>query len=416
MKKIENRIVIVTRETRLKKVLQSQNTLSQAKFYVNNLGGDFEEYETEHRQYNSSVQKTRQSLEELATIQILDRAFLPNFIFAPNDIVLAVGQDGLVANILKYLDGQPLIGVNPDPARWDGVLLPFNPQNAARIAEETAAGKRKYEEVTMACARVQNGQELLAVNDFFIGQKGHGSARYIIKYGGVKENQSSSGVIVSTGLGSTGWMKSVIAGANRISASVIGRPYGKAQESGDLLEQDEKIVQRPKASRKMLGSFKGAEMADEIMAQESCDEEAYNEEICAEASIDYDAELTVKEAPVPAMAMMMDSAPAAKSLRTFKPKARLKKKEYGASDLAGVVGKWSSKELLFAVREPFPSISTGTSIVFGKVNSRETLRIESLMGENGVIFSDGIENDFIAFNSGTEATITIADKKGLMVV
>lgn len=107
---------------------------------------------------------------------------------------------------------------------------------------------------------------------------------------------------------------------------------------------------------------------------------------------------------------------AAKSVKRVRPKAILKKKEYGPSDLAGVVGKWSSKELLFAVREPFPSISTGTSLVFGKLNSSDTLRIESLMGENGVIFSDGIENDFIAFNSGTEAVISIADKKGLMVV
>ena len=401
MKKIENRIVIVTRETRLKKVLESQNTLSQAKFYVNQLGGDFEEYETEHRQYQDSVQKTRQGLEELAVVQILDRSYLPNFIFAPNDIVLAVGQDGLVANILKYLDGQPLIGVNPDPKRWDGVLLHFNPKNAARIAEETARGKRKYEEVTMARARVQNGQELLAVNDFFIGQKGHGSARYIIKYAGVKENQSSSGVIVSTGLGSTGWMKSIIAGANRISASVIGRPYGSAQESGGLLEADEGKIE------------------DKIYEEEIF--EAAAPEICVEPAMDammetMDEYAAVKE--MPAQAMIIENAADMRKTRKqiFKPKAILKKKEYGPSDLAGVVGKWSSKELLFAVREPFPSISTGTSMVFGKLSGSETLRIESLMGENGVIFSDGIENDFIAFNSGTEAAISIADKKGIMVV
>ncbi|MCL2066833.1 MAG: sugar kinase [Treponema sp.] len=396
MKKIENRIVIVTRETRLKKVLESQNTMSQAKFYVKQLGGDFDEYETEHKQYHESVQKTRQDMEGLATVQILDRSYLPNFIFAPNDIVLAVGQDGLVANILKYLDGQPLIGVNPDPARWDGVLLPFNPKNAARIVEETAAGKRKYELVTMARARVQNGQELLAVNDFFIGMKGHGSARYIIKYAGVKENQSSSGVIVSTGLGSTGWMKSIIAGSNRISASVIGRPYGSAQESQELLETDE--------------DEQAAYMMEAPMAEY--------------AAPDIDASY---EGPMPVQAAMAESsadtqvfpsvqASSIQAIKLAKPRARLKKKEYGISDLAGVVGKWSSNELLFAVREPFPSISTGTSLVFGKLNAGEQLRIESLMGENGVIFSDGIENDFIAFNSGTEAVISISDRKGLMVV
>jgi hypothetical protein len=312
-----------------------------------------------------------------------------------------------VANILKYLDGQPLIGVNPDPARWDGVLLPFNPKNAARIVEETAAGKRKFEEVTMASARVQNGQELLAVNDFFIGHKGHGSARYIIKYAGVKESQSSSGVIVSTGLGSTGWMKSIIAGANRIASSVIGRPYGSAQESGDLLEEDEV----PK--KRILNFMEEAPMAAMAMMDIAPAEKEIDEcaDLCAEETGEYSEDEEMEK-----LAKVKRLASFKTAERASMAKARLKKKEYGPSDLAGVVGKWSSKELLFAVREPFPSISTGTSLVFGKLGSRETLRIESLMGENGVIFSDGIENDFIAFNSGTEAIISIADKKGLMVV
>ncbi|MDR3200394.1 MAG: sugar kinase, partial [Spirochaetales bacterium] len=60
--------------------------------------------------------------------------------------------------------------------------------------------------------------------------------------------------------------------------------------------------------------------------------------------------------------------------------------------------------------------TTGTTLVFGTISQKESLRIESLMGENGVIFSDGIENDFIAFNSGTEAVITLADKKGCLVI
>jgi hypothetical protein len=68
------------------------------------------------------------------------------------------------------------------------------------------------------------------------------------------------------------------------------------------------------------------------------------------------------------------------------------------------------------VREPFPSKTTGTSLVFGKVSRDEPLRIESLMGENGVIFSDGMESDFLAFNSGTEAVITLAEKRGHIVV
>jgi hypothetical protein len=38
------------------------------------------------------------------------------------------------------------------------------------------------------------------------------------------------------------------------------------------------------------------------------------------------------------------------------------------------------------------------------------------MAENGVIFSDGIEADFLQFNSGTIATIQPANRRGVLVV
>ena len=398
VKKFENRIVVVTRETRLEKVLVAQNTVSQAKFYINSLGGDFSEYKEEHDQYGGSVQQARKGLEEFGNIQLLDRKYLPNFIFAPNDIVVVIGQDGLVANTLKYLDGQPLIGVNPDKSRWDGVLLPFEPKDAAKIVAETIGGKRKIEEVVMARAKVQNGQELLAVNDFFIGQKTHTSARYVIKYGGLKEPQSSSGVIVSTGLGSTGWMKSIIAGASRINGSVIGRPYGGKQEAEDLTEVDEEVCE-PQEEMRVMAMMPGDSIEIEEMKMQ------------------YDAEPAAMPAPAakPIRGFMRERI---QSDKDFQKALHLtkKKKTFGPSELSKVVGKWSSTELIFAVREPFPSKSTGTNLVFGTISPNEPLRIESLMGENGVIFSDGIESDFLTFNSGTEAVIGLADKRGKMVV
>ncbi|GHU04445.1 hypothetical protein FACS1894158_04750 [Betaproteobacteria bacterium] len=378
MRKYETRIVVITRETRLEKVLASQNTLSQARFYIRQLGSDFEEYEEEHRQYHASLQQTRQDVEGLGNLQILERKYLPNFIFAPDDVVVVVGQDGLVANTIKYLDNQPVIGINPDASRWDGVLLPFTPKDAAKIIHETLACKRKIEEVTMAKVRIQNGQELLAVNDFFIGQRTHTSARYIIKHSGLKEPQSSSGVIVSTGLGSTGWMKSVIAGASRISTSVIGHPYGGQQESENLVREDDGIA--PQIAAPLYEMSLEAPSGDYGMAS-AADDGAFSE---------------IPEPPL------------------LRRKAQ--KSVYGVSELSKFIGKWGSQELIFAVREPFPSKTTGTNLIFGKISSGEPLRIESLMGENGVIFSDGMESDFLAFNSGTEALITLADKRGHIVV
>ena len=65
----------------------------------------------------------------------------------------------------------------------------------------------------MTQAVLNDGRSLFAVNDLFIGQKTHISARYILKQGDQQEAQSSSGIIISTGAGSSGWHRSILAGA-----------------------------------------------------------------------------------------------------------------------------------------------------------------------------------------------------------
>src|SRR6185436_18965262 len=128
---------------------------------------------------------------------------------------------------MKYLDGQPLIGLNPEPSRWDGILLPFEPADLAQVLDDTAAGKRPLKAVTIAQATLSDGQTLRAVNDLFIGPRSHTSALYEINHAGQTEFQSSSGLIVSTGLGSTAWMKSVATGSLAV-AQAMGLASGSA--------------------------------------------------------------------------------------------------------------------------------------------------------------------------------------------
>ncbi len=311
MEKItDKRVIIVKRTTRLDELIARFNTVSQAKFYVEHLGADFSDYEDEHRNYYRSLEQVKKGISEIARFHVLDRVYLPNFIFAEDDILVIVGQDGLVANTLKYLKGQMALGVNPDRGRWDGILLPFTPDKVSEAARDVAHGVRSFRSVTLGKVTLQNGQELLAVNDFFIGQRTHKSARYVINYAGVTEQQSSSGIIISTGLGSSGWLQSVVAGARGVVSG------GFDQENADV-------------------------------------------------------------------------SPAF---------------------------PWEEERLVFSVREPFPSRTTGTGIVFGSISERDPFSVVSQMGENGVIFSDGIENDFIEFNSGMEARISIAGFKGRIVV
>ena len=212
-----NKAVIVTRKTRLTLLVERYNTVEQARFYIEHMGEDFTDYVTEDRNYREAVMAVAEAASRFARVQTVDRSFVPSMVFGRDDAVIAVGQDGMVANVMKYLGGQPLLGVNPDPARWDGVLLPFEAGEIAQLLPKVFSGCYNKKNITMAEALTRDGQRMLAVNDFFIGIKSHASARYRIRFGKQQENQSSSGIIVSTGLGSTGWLKSVLAGAAGIT-------------------------------------------------------------------------------------------------------------------------------------------------------------------------------------------------------
>lgn len=206
-----NKVVLVKRRTRYEELKKRYNTVEQARFYIEHLGADFSDYEREDATYNAALESVRALVRPLARLQEIDREYLPNMIFGADDIVVALGQDGLVANVMKYLSGQPLIGVNPDSARFDGVLLPFEAGDLERLLPKVIKGSFSAKSVAMGKAESKDGQVLYAVNDFFVGVGNHSSARYLIKHGKIEENQSSSGIIISTGFGMTGWHKSVMA-------------------------------------------------------------------------------------------------------------------------------------------------------------------------------------------------------------
>lgn len=307
----ENKIILVTRKTRLDDLITRFNTKEQARFYIEHLGADFSDYLAEDQRYKAWVKEAQLILSKMGRLQVLDRSFVPNFVFGERDTVVVLGQDGLVANILKYLDNQPVLGVNPDPDRWEGILLPFTVPDLNDVLPEVFLEKRQIRRVTMAKASLNNGQVLYGVNDIFVGPRTHTSARYSIAIDGQKENHSSSGIIVSTGLGSTGWLRSILAGATGIATYISGQ---------------------------QIENTRAATMS------------------------------------------------------------------------------WDSEYLYFSVREPWPSKISGAEISFGKITDRSPLYLESQMPENGVIFSDGIEDDYLEFHSGTVATISPAEKVGHLVM
>lgn len=325
-------IALVTQPTRLDGLLERWSTKGAAKFRFSafraherelrrktsdalstNLAAidaeaDFDVYDTEDQNYRSVVQRLREELAFDVPVIVVPREHLPNFMFRRAVVVVVVGQDGLVANTAKYAAEVPIIGVNPDPRLHMGVLLPFSVRQARPAVEAALRGKPTCRPVTLGEVSLNDGQKMLAFNDFFIGRSGHASARYTLRVGDLAEPQSSSGVIVATGAGATGWMSSVFNMAQAITQTVGGK------------------FKRPEPLR------------------------------------------------------------------------------------------WEDRKLQFAVREPFVSNQSSAKLVFGELDEHQEIVIESLMPEKGVIFSDGIENDYLDFNSGTIARLKVATQRANLMV
>jgi NAD kinase len=211
------KLVLVTRKTRLDGLIEQFNTRAQAKFYLEHAGLDFEGYQAEHDVYRRALEATQTQLEVGLPVQVLDRALVSTYLFSARDLVVVLGQDGTVANTAKYVGAQPVIGVNPDPERIDGVLLPCVVPRVRGVLEAVLRGSARVREVTLAQATLSDGQTLLAFNDLFVGARTHVSAQYRLAHGEHVERQSSSGLLVSTGAGSTGWLSSVCTGAAAVS-------------------------------------------------------------------------------------------------------------------------------------------------------------------------------------------------------
>ena len=288
------RLVLVTRKTPLELLLERHGTLAQARFYLESRRQDIGWYEEAHERFRIGFGLVVAAVPPDRRRVRVDRADLDRFLFAPDDIVLVIGQDGLVPNAAKYLDRQLVAGVNPDPARYDGVLCPHGPESVPRLLrwlDDPTDGGYRVERRAMALAEREDGQRLLALNEVFVGHRTHQSARYRIRSGGREERQSSSGLICATGTGSTGWALS------------IARPR-------DL-----------------------------------------------EPSL-----------PTP-----------------------------------------EERRLAWFVREPFPSVATGTELDFGLLGPGDSIELISEMGEDGVIFADGIEADRIEFVDGQAVRISLAE-------
>ena len=210
MSSLTPRVVLVSRPSEYASLLAAHATRGQAEFFLNSRGQKITDIEARDHLETKAIDTAKSNIPPDWSFAHVLRDDLNRFLFFPNDIVVAIGQDGLVANLAKYLDGQPVVGISPDPERTEGLLTPNDVSVLGPILPAIANQDVEISARTMVQANLGNGIGLTALNELFIGHRSHQSARYVINYDGAQEFQSSSGVIVATGTGLTGWAKSIM--------------------------------------------------------------------------------------------------------------------------------------------------------------------------------------------------------------
>ncbi len=291
MTSLAPRVVLVTRPSELERFMVLHATRGQAEFFLKQRGQCLSGLERQHEQMNSSITLAKQAVPDEWSVAHVLREDLDRFLFSDRDIVIAIGQDGLVANLAKYLSGQPVIGVTPAPGETEGVLTATPVDRLLGLLPSVAKGDVDLQRRTMVEAQIDDGQSLTALNELFVGHRSHQSARYLVQFDREEEIQSSSGVIVSTGTGLTGWARSILTATHRRAS--------------------------------------------------------------------------------------------------FAPEDR---------------------RAVYFTREPWPSNSTGSDLVFGEIDHEAGLSLVSRMNDGGVIFADGIEQDYLRFDWGIQASIALSDR------
>ncbi|MFE7380429.1 hypothetical protein ACFU9F_08695 [Streptomyces zhihengii] len=206
------RAVLVHRTTEYEELIARHGTRGQAEFFLASRGRSIAEVAERHHRAAQALADVAAAVPLTWRRARVERADLDRFLFGPEDVVVVVGQDGLVANTAKYLSGQPVAGIDTDPGRNPGVLVRHRPGDAGRLLRSAVSASPAADALAMVEAVADDTQRLVALNEIFLGPAGHQTARYRVGPdldGADPEAQASSGILVGTGTGATGWLRSL---------------------------------------------------------------------------------------------------------------------------------------------------------------------------------------------------------------
>ncbi|MEM3431616.1 MAG: NAD(+)/NADH kinase [Candidatus Micrarchaeia archaeon] len=155
------------------------------------------------------------------------------------DLVISVGGDGTFIDASHLIkDDTFILGVNSDPLSSEGAHTNVTRKDFEKRILQIIEGDFAVEKWTRLEVTINSSKKKeYALNEIYIGASHiYNTSRYSLFVNGRWERQKSSGILISTGCGSTAWY-----------SSAGGRPFGKTAKEGRF------IVREPYCGRLICG-------------------------------------------------------------------------------------------------------------------------------------------------------------------
>ena len=167
------------------------------------------------------------------------------------DLVVSLGGDGTVLSASHYLIDKPILAVNSSPGKSEGALTTINVDEIGMKLDEIKKGNYETEKLERIEIKVDGKRKnILALNEVFVAsEKAYLVSKYKMKFNEISEEQRSSGIIFSTGTGSTAWFRSAGGKPFRTDEKfikfVVREPYfgrlGKFSITDGVVKEGEKV-------------------------------------------------------------------------------------------------------------------------------------------------------------------------------
>lgn len=147
------------------------------------------------------------------------------------DLIIAIGGDGTFLRAAHHIGSTPVLAVSSDIRYNEAFYAQATPANFVRKFKMLLKGKFKIRKLPRLQVKLNGSYlQLMAINEVFVGSRHpYHTSRYWITIHGKKEFQKSSGVLITTRTGSTGWAKSAYKKSLNIQKNgfgyVVREPY-----------------------------------------------------------------------------------------------------------------------------------------------------------------------------------------------